>query len=132
LLPPHVVPQITLPGHIIHTKEELLLDARVDVGLAMMIEDVTTLVEGVIGVAARAKLIALYVSDRMGGTQSHNPELALDISAACSRNINRIAAKAFTGGLLPIGKITHGCVHPASRRKNLSLIRHARREAVAS
>jgi hypothetical protein len=117
LLPPQVVLQITLPGHITHTKEELLLDARVDVGLAVVIEDVTTLVEGVTGVAARAKLIALYVSDRVGGTQSHNPELALDTSVACSRNTNRIAAKASTGGLLPIGKITHGCVHllPAGR-----------------
>jgi hypothetical protein len=109
-----VVPQTRLPGHITHTKEELLLDARVDEDLATTIEGVTTLVEGVVGVAARASLSRCTSAT---GTRSHNPELATDIGAACSRNTNRTAPKASTGGLLPIGTITHGCVHllPAGR-----------------
>jgi hypothetical protein len=70
--------------------EALVVDHHRDPHLAAMRREVKELLHGVPGLRTRAKVLALYVSNRMGGTQKRDVVTGLNIVQSCMSVIGQL------------------------------------------
>ena len=102
-------------------REIIIYDAEKDSRLAREIEVVTGLLDPVQDIRAKVKILALYVSNSLGGSQN-NSEGARDIVAMSDKNIEVIAEPNDYGvEKIFIGNLNYGvCRHRSGKFKYLA------------
>lgn len=100
-------------------REIIVLHAESDAALKKIAGDAQRLLSGIPDVATKTRILSLFVSNVMGGSETvQNPET--NIEKLCDKDIENVL-KQTKDGFLPIGYLNHGlCRHRALLFKYLA------------